>query len=69
MIGSAEWSRKTDAIQIHPVQALHVQGHVTIQKLIHCQRCSHANRMAPAEHTKPAHTSAVSGEASMVDRA
>jgi hypothetical protein len=53
------------AIEIHPVQALDIKGHVTIEKLTHCQRCSHVNRMTPAEHTKPARTSAVRGEASL----
>jgi hypothetical protein len=53
------------AVEIHPVQALDIKVHVTIETLIHCQRCSHVIRMTPAEHTKPARTSAVRGEASV----
>src|SRR5665647_597025 len=55
------------AIEINPVQTLDIQGHVTIQKLIHRQRCSHATRMTPTRHAKPAHTSAVRGAASLGD--
>ncbi len=56
------------AVEIDPVQALDIQGHVTIEKLIHRQRCSHTNRMTPTRHAKPARTSAVRGAASLADR-
>ena len=53
------------AVGIDPVQALDIQGHVSIEKLIYRQLCSHANRMTPARHTKPARTSPVRGAASL----
>ena len=55
------------AVEIDPVKALDIQGHVTIEKLIHRQRCSHTNRMTPTRHAKPARTSAVRGAASLAD--
>jgi hypothetical protein len=53
------------AVEIHPVQALDIKVHVTIQKLNHRQRRSQTNRMTSAQHTKPARTSAVRGAASL----
>ena len=53
------------AVEMDPVQALGIKDYVTIQKLIHRQRCSHTNRMTPAQHTKPARGSAVRGAASL----
>jgi len=52
------------AVEMDPVQTLDTQGHVTIQKLIRRQRCSHATRMTPTRHAKPARTSVVRGAAS-----
>jgi hypothetical protein len=46
-----------------PVQALDIQGHVSIEKLIDRQLCSHVNRMTAARHTKPARSSPVRGAA------
>jgi len=37
------------AVGIDPVQALDIQGHVSIEKLIYRQLCSHANRMTAAD--------------------
>jgi len=41
------------AVEIDPVQALQVQGHVTIQKIAHRQRCSHTNSMTAAQDARP----------------
>jgi hypothetical protein len=56
------------AVEIDPVQALQIQGHVTIQKIVHRQRISHHPRMTQARPTKPARASAVRGTASLVAR-
>ena len=53
------------AVEIDPVQALQIQGHVTIQKIVHRQRFSHHPRMTQARHAKPARSSAVRGRASL----
>jgi hypothetical protein len=55
------------AVEVDPVQALHIQRHMPIEKIVHRHCCSHTRQPDRSRQPRPARTSAVRGGASLDD--
>src|SRR5664279_1249176 len=53
------------SVEIDSIQALHIEDHVTIKKIVHRQRRSHNHQPGRTRPAGPTRTSAVRGEASL----